>query len=249
MAKQNGILRIQGTLENLTFYKSADGLLVRTRGGVSKERIASDPAFARTRENGAEFAHSAQAGKMLRHAMSKMVFKAKDRHVSSRLLKVMSELKNLDSANVRGQRNVSKGLTAPNATLLLKGFDFNSRSPMQTVLSATPELDLATGTVTLTDLNPIEELRAAEGATHFSMQSAFLNLDFSTGIAEVQYSPLVTQPIAPTAVTVTLTPAAVPAGGGTQMYFLLVEFFQEVNGMLYHLNNGGSNALSILEVV
>lgn len=39
MAKLNGILKIEGKLENLTFYKSADGHMVRTKGGVSKNRI------------------------------------------------------------------------------------------------------------------------------------------------------------------------------------------------------------------
>ena len=78
MAKSTGILKIEGTLENITFYKSADGQMVRTKGGVSKKRILNDPAFIRTRENGAEFGHSANAAKMLRTALGPMAFKAKD---------------------------------------------------------------------------------------------------------------------------------------------------------------------------
>ncbi len=76
MAKSSGILKIEGTLENLTFYKSADGHMVRTKGGVSRNRILNDPAFVRTRENGVEFGHSAQAGKLLRMAAGQLVFKA-----------------------------------------------------------------------------------------------------------------------------------------------------------------------------
>ena len=45
MAKLNGILKIEGTLQDMTFYKSQDGHLVRTKGGVSGQRIANDPAF------------------------------------------------------------------------------------------------------------------------------------------------------------------------------------------------------------
>ena len=52
MAKLSGILKIEGTLENLTFYKTQDGHLVKTKGGVSADRIANDPTFQRTRENG-----------------------------------------------------------------------------------------------------------------------------------------------------------------------------------------------------
>lgn len=51
MAKLKGILKIEGTLDELTFYKTQDGHLVKTKGGVSAERIANDPNFQRTREN------------------------------------------------------------------------------------------------------------------------------------------------------------------------------------------------------
>jgi len=69
MAKLKGILKIQGTLDDLTFYKSGKDHLVRTKGGVDKARIANDPAFQRTRENGSEFGMAAKAGKMLRTAV------------------------------------------------------------------------------------------------------------------------------------------------------------------------------------
>jgi hypothetical protein len=52
MARQKGILKIEGSLDDITFYKKGDSFLVRNKGGISKQRIANDPAFARTRENG-----------------------------------------------------------------------------------------------------------------------------------------------------------------------------------------------------
>ena len=151
MAKQDGILKIQGTLENLTFYKSADGLLVRTRGGVSKQRIMNDPAFIRTRENGAEFAHSAQAGKLLRMAVGGLVFKAKDRRMSSRLLGVMAQLKNLDGVNARGERQVAVGIGQTEGKLVLRGFDFNSNAPLQSVLLSAFSLDTATVSIAISE--------------------------------------------------------------------------------------------------
>ncbi len=249
MAKLDGILKIQGTLENLTFYKSSDGLLVRTRGGVSKQRIMNDPAFVRTRENGAEFGHSANSGKMLRNAVGSMVFRAKDKRLSSRLVKVMSGLKNADTVNVRGSRRVAQGLTDPTAKLLLKGFDFNIRASLDSVLYASIDVDSSSGKVIISDFNPKQQLRAAEGSTHFSMQSAFLNLDFATGIADISYSPITNYPIDNHIISAVLTPSEVPSGSGTQLYFLLIEFFQEVNGVQYLLNNGAYNVLNLLDVV
>lgn len=49
MARQSSLIKISGTLEDLTFFKSADGHMVRMKGGVSGDRIKNDPAFARTR--------------------------------------------------------------------------------------------------------------------------------------------------------------------------------------------------------
>ncbi|WP_339895393.1 hypothetical protein [uncultured Algibacter sp.] len=42
MAKLKGIIKLEGTLDNLTFYKGQEGYLVKTKGGVSKERIQND---------------------------------------------------------------------------------------------------------------------------------------------------------------------------------------------------------------
>ena len=249
MAKLNGILKIEGTLENLTFYKSADGHMVRTKGGVSKKRILNDPAFIRTRENGSEFGKSANAGKMLRMAAGTLVFKAKDSKLSSRLLQVMSKIKNLDTISVRGERNVSEGILTLEGQLALRGFDFNDRAPLKSVLATPYVLDTNSGEIVITDFTPSEELRFPAGATHFSMRSSFVNLDFSTGISDATYSNVISLPIDETTATQTLTPTGVPTGGGTQLYFILIEFFQEVNGVSYPLKNGAFNVLNVLDVV
>ena len=65
MAKLNGILKIEGTLQDMTFYKTQDGHLVKTKSSISASRITTDTAFVRTRENGAEFGSAAKAGKIL----------------------------------------------------------------------------------------------------------------------------------------------------------------------------------------
>jgi len=55
-------------------------------------------------------------------------------------------------------------------------------------------------------------------------------------------------PIDANAVNVNLTPASAPTGTGTDIFILMIEFFQEVNGVQYSLNNGQYNAMSIVEV-
>jgi len=248
MAKVGGIIRLEGTLDNLTFYKSKDGYLARTKGGVSKERIQNDPAFVRTRENGTEFAESASTGKMLRVGVRNLLMKASDPRVTSRLTQAMSKIKNLDSVSARGERKVSIGLADDAGKMVLKGFNFNNKALLGSVLFAPFSLDTATGEIDIVTLITANDISYASGATHVSLQSAFLNIDFSSGISEIESSPKVNLPIDNTSTSATLTPAAVPAGTGNKMYFLMLEFFQEINGVQYSLKNGAYNVLTIVGV-
>lgn len=248
MARINSLIKIEGTLDNLTFYKSADGHFVRTKGGVSKNRIMNDPAFVRTRENGAEFSSIASSGKLLRNALGPMVFRAKDSKLTSRLVKVMSAIKNNDLISARGERNVAEGLTSAAGKQLLEGFDFNARATLGSVLNALISVDTVSGEVSIANFNPMEQLKAAEGATHFSLQAGFLRVDFTTGAFELSQSAEVVYPLQQSVLTPVLTPTAVPSVSGVGIHVLLIEFFQEVNGVHYLLNNGAYNVLNLLKV-
>lgn len=249
MAKANGILKIEGTVEDLTFYKKDGKSFVRKKGGVSKERIENDPNYVRTRENNSEFGHSGSAGKVLRMAMGSLVFKAKDNKLASRMLQVMSRIKNLDTVSARGKRQVAVGIGTAEGKLYLKGFDFNIHAPLNGVLFAPFELDTATGVVSIADFTPAEQLQFPQGSTHVSFQSAVLAIDFETEVSELAYSPVVNLPINLTVTPITLTPSSVPSGSGNQLFMLMVSFYQEVNGVQYSLKNEGFNVLNVLEVI
>lgn len=248
MAKLKSLIKLEGTMEDLTFYKGSEGYLVRTKGGVSKNRIMNDPAFARTRENGNEFGSIASSGKLLRNALGPMIFKAKDSKMTSRLVKVMGQIKNLDSVSARGLRNVAEGLTNPTATTLLEGFDFNARATLGSVLNSIITVDTGTGAVSIAGYNPLEQMRSPDGATHFSFQVGFLQVDFATGAYELTQSTETVYPLTNGIISPVLTPTSTPTIGGTNMHFILIEFFQEVNGTQYMLNNGAFNVLNLLKM-
>jgi hypothetical protein len=54
MARQKGIIKLKGTIEDIPFYKSKDGYIAREKNDIDAKRIATDPPFQSTRENGAE---------------------------------------------------------------------------------------------------------------------------------------------------------------------------------------------------
>lgn len=248
MAKVGGIIRIEGTLDNLTFYKSKDGHLVRTKGGVSKERIQNDPAFVRTRENGTEFAESATKGKMLRVALRNLLMNVSDARMTSRLTQAMSKIKNYDTTSVRGERKVAIGLDDVAAKEVLKGFNFNNKAILGSVFFAPFTLDRVSGEIDIPKLKTANDIAYAAGATHVSFQSAFLDIDFNSGINAIEYSPEVNLPIDKSNASATLTPDAVPVGTGNKVYVLMLAFFQEINGVQYSLKNGAYNVLAIVGV-
>ncbi len=248
MAKVRSLIKFEGTMDDMTFYKGADGFLVRTKGGVSKNRIMNDPAFARTRENGMEFGSIAGSGKLLRSALGPMVFRAKDSKLTSRLVRVMGQLKNMDTVSARGARNVAKGLDNPLAIAVIEGFDFNARATYSSILNASSAVDVISGKVTISAFNPTEQLRSPDGATHFSLQVGFLRVDFASGGYELALSTEDVYPITNGIITPALSPDAAPSIHGTGMHLILIEFFQEINGVQYMLNNGAFNVLHLLKL-
>jgi hypothetical protein len=248
MAKQTGIIKLKGKIGDLSFYKTKDGHLAREKGGVDGDRIANDPAFIRTRENGKEFGSSATSGKLMRDALRPLMMRASDGRVTSRLTKVMTDIKNFDLTSARGGRNVGAAIATPAAKERLKGFNFNIRAILGSILFKPFSVNAATGEITITGLVPTNEIAAPAGATHMTICGAWAKIDFVQGLKVVEISNEFNGPLDGNAVDLVLTPGQAPAGTGTDIYLLMIEFFQEVNGVQYSLNNGQYNALSIVEV-
>lgn len=249
MAKVKSLFNVEGTLGEVTFYKSESGHYIRTKGGVSKNRILNDPAFARTRENHIDFGNAATSGKMLRRSIVGLMNDAKDNLVTSRLTQVMSRVKNEDLTSSRGQRNVSTGILTTLGKAWLNRFNFNRLAILDSVLQVSYSLNTTTGEVIITDLVPVQQLEVPEGAKHVEFSSGFLNLDFSNGVFDLQLSNIVNLTIDATISNVTLTPVGMPSGSGQNFYLLKVAFYQEVNAVQYPLNNGAFNALQIIDIV
>ena len=97
MARQRSIIKLDGTIGGITFYKSKDGYLAREKGGIPAERIRTDPAFQRTRENGAEFGRAGKAGKVLRNSIRQLLQNVNDSRMVSRLTKEMVKVIQMDA--------------------------------------------------------------------------------------------------------------------------------------------------------
>ena len=248
MARQKGIIKLKGTIGDITFYKTKDGHLAREKGGIEASRIASDPAFQRTRENGSEFGRAGKAGKTLRTALRTLLLNSADSRMVSRLTQSMIKVIQADLVNERGLRNVIDGEAE-----LLVGFEFNIGGKLGTTLFVpfVGGINRATGAITV-DLDsfiPANMIAAPSGTTHFKIISAGTEIDFEAEVFVTTTSETAILPWDMTP-TVAISHANAVTPNSTKPLFLAlgVEFYQEVNGRMYPLKNGSYNPLALVQV-
>ena len=248
MARQKGIIKLKGTIGDITFYKTQDGHLAREKGGIDASRIKNDPAFQRTRENGSEFGRAGKAGKILRTALRAVLINSADGRMVSRLTQQMVKVIQADVVSVRGLRNVIDGEAE-----LLSGFEFNIRGKLGTSLFApfVVTIDRAAGAITvdLAPFIPTNMIAAPSGSTHFKIISAGTEIDFEAETFVVTNSETAILPwdAVPT-VAISQTNPVTPASTKPLFLALGVEFYQEVNGQMYSLKNGAYNPLALVQV-
>lgn len=248
MARQKGVIKLQGKIGDLSFYKTQDGYLAREKGGVDKARIESDPAFQRTRENGQEFGRAGSAGRLLRTSVRPLLLRAADKRVTARIMREMVKIVKSDSTNIRGERVAVNGNFQ-----ILQGFEFNTNGRLAATMYApfTSSIDRASGVaeVQVPGFVPQNSFSAPLGATHMRLISAGSAVNFTDGTFTLRTSEsgmIVIGPQSEAALTLTNN---LPAGSTDKLFLLLgVEFFQEVNGAMYPLKNGAYNCLSLIKI-
>jgi hypothetical protein len=248
MARQKGIIKLKGTIGDITFYKTQDGHLAREKGGIDASRIASDPAFQRTRENGSEFGRAGKAGKLLRTALRPLLINSADGRMVSRLTQAMVKVIQADLVSDRGLRNVIDGEAE-----LLFGFEFNIRGKLGTSLYApfVAAIDRVAGeiSVNIASFIPANMIAAPSGTTHFKIISGGAEIDFEaeTFVVATSETAILPWDATPTA-AINQVNAVTPASTKPLFLALGIEFYQQINGTMYPLKNGAFNPLSVAKV-
>jgi hypothetical protein len=248
MAKQNGIIKLRGSLGGINFFKSGEDHLAREASSVSASRIANDPAYQRTRENNMEFGRAGKAGKLIRDAFRPLLQQVKGRYLTSQLLSAILRVIRTDEVNARGQRRLIDGQME-----LLEGFNFGDAAKLTSSLFIpyTASIDRPGGkfTVTLPSFVSAQSIASPPSATHAKLVVGAANIDFEAGAVMATGEDSAIVPLNNVAIPdVTLTAVTQPAPSGQLFLVLGVQFGQMVNQVLYPLNNGAFNALAIVKV-
>jgi len=262
MAKQKGYIEIDGTLGELTFYRTRGENFIKRKGGVEKSRIEKDAAFKRTRENMKEFGASATVGKALRQGLASIIKSMSDSSIVGRLTGLMKRINSV-GPGLRGQR----AFEILTNKILLEGFEFNKIAPIDAIFYApydAPSLDAnrSIATWVIPDFNTSNYINAPEGATHFKLVLATTILsDYTYNTTQKEYEAVneaenetngidISSEIAlggmvgsDTTLTVDLGfAAALPATVGV-INAIGIIFYQEINTLFYEL--ASDNAMRI----
>ncbi len=264
MSKQLGVIKLKGNIGGISFYQSEGVHLARLANGPSKERIAGDTAFQRTRENNAEFGGSATAAKALRTALASVLGTMADSRLAARLTQLFKQLNTLGTGT-RGQRGITLSTHKP----MLVGLEFNSKQSFSSLFSApfttVMNVDRNQGTITVAAFMPANFISMPSGATHFRLVQAlgtvsdyvYNNLTKAyepfdpvmNSLGAVTYSaytPLVAA--APLTLNLVTALAGAPKPGVqiSVVQCLGIEFYQQQGGVNYLLAQG--NALKVVAV-
>ena len=248
MAKQKGVIKFEGSIGDISFYKGRDGnYLARAKTGISGDRIKNDPAFVRTRENGQEFGRAGKAGKLIRTAFREAIKNNKDSRMPNRLTQDLLKIIQADTANPRGERTV-RG----EHIHLIQGFDFNEGAKASTVISLpfSLEIDRVEGSISLTlpAFIPANAIVAPRGATHAQLVLGGSEVDFVSGEFVTAYNQSLPIPLTGEEQAQITLECAFAAGSALPLLVVFgTGFHQEVNGQLYPMKNGAFNALSIIK--
>lgn len=248
MPRQFGPIKLQGTIGDITFVKNEDGTFgARAKTEISKERIATDPAFIRTRENNVLFGRAGKGSRLFREAFQSITAMG-DRRMIPRLQQLFMRVIKTDTTSARGEHKISLG-----NLLFLEDFNFNANGKLNTVFKNpfVVGVDRATGVV---DLNvppyiPEGTVFPPTGATHYKLFAVAAEVDFDnelhiTATGSGAFLPLNNVLTSALSLSLTLTP------NSTLPIFtvLAIRFYQDDNNVKYALNNSATDAVAVVNV-
>ena len=133
MGKIEQGVEFTGSVGNLTAYRmrGVDGIVVRKKGGASKQRIKNDREFARTRELNAEFAGRSAASREIMRVLHPLKPLA-DYNIAGPLNALLRPIQVDDPKNSNGERSI---LLSQNPGLL-EGFSLNRKIVFESIVRA-----------------------------------------------------------------------------------------------------------------
>lgn len=251
MGRQTGVHKMLGTVDELTYYKTAEsGLLVRKKSSLNKERVANDPAFEKSRKASKEFGRASLAAKLMRSTMAIGGYKIADNRIYSRLTGLLQGVIATDKMHPKGDRTLDSAELSK-----LLDFQWNKYKALAGVYSRSKELkfsiDPKTGLMEIDSpgMNGPADFDPPTGATHVQliMEGAGFDFGLGEGVGITDTTKWLSlekkHPVQTLSGTLALKP------GMRLVLGIGVRFGQEVSGSVSELNNRLNRAFVVGAIV
>lgn len=249
MAKQKGIIQLEGTLGGINFYMRKGVAVARkSGGGFNGKAIKSKTSMVRVRENGSEFGAASRVKKLLRLSVQEYLRHSIDGTLHGRMMALVQEIKVCDLSSARGSRSVWTGLATSSGTQLLTNFLFTPKQDVFSLFDGIPVVSDFGGRCDFTGLQ-LNARAFKKSATHVVL--TYFVVDYTTDTLEFVRYVAPELSVAKAELPVTLGAFEVPSlppASSFRMAYLAVQFYQQGNGGLVVLKEQGMTGLRGLRV-
>lgn len=180
MARVIGLFKLRGSIDDLTFRHTQDGIIAGMKPGPTRERVLTHENFALTRRNAEEFQQAIKDARLLRHALGSGLDGRTGSSMNGRMNGVFYKAARRDEISDLGFRRAYQGNID-----LLTGFNFNKQLSLAYAMPVplTHSLDVESGTCKAEVPSFIARKRKdfPAGATHFQLISGMVVIDFLHG--------------------------------------------------------------------
>lgn len=190
MAKAFGPVPIVGTLDDLNFYITPDGNIVREKGktGNTKKGFKENPVFIPIKLHSKDFGLCAKKGSVFRRLVKPFYDCAKDGSIAGRTNQLLHAILKEDQQHPRGSRNLLTGLQSKESLGFLVGFEGNKARPLGTVLKKKITFDWDKRAISFKTINPLQHIDWPVGASQLHLQIAISNWNCISDTFETNYS-------------------------------------------------------------
>lgn len=221
MAKNIGILKFSGLIDDLVHYKRNGVYVVQRKGGFDGARTKNEARYEGTRQCQTEFGKCASVASAFKRCLQEYLNTIPDTVIYNWIQSKILAIKACDIESERGQKTVLKGLQSESGKQLLHQLHFNRLKKIDTLLLATLEMQMETGVLTLSSSNLPIQINGTKDSCR--LQLLMVRMNFETYQYELFSSSFYYFDTTPTDSIVLTSP--VPNGEGVLFAFLYVGFY------------------------
>lgn len=243
MAKQKGVVFLEGTIGGINFYYRKGVPTARMAGGgFNRKAIKTSPTMVRVREQNSEFAGCSKVNKVFKNAIQPFLTGYKDGSLHSRLMRLFLSIRDCDVISERGKREVWQGMSTSQGKRLLNDFVFTPKRSF--LIPCHYEFDWNLLQFRVKGFK-ISNLQFPEGADYMELRLGVICFDFEhlTYTTELATPMIIDRHFSGTSFSLDVPTS--PRGIGQLIAVVRVAFYQDVNDSSYMLPGDGAFGLQL----